>query len=81
MDRLQLLILSQDSRLVALVREVLQDLSVAGSYFGTATRALEVIGTRHFDGIILDCDDLASAQEILRRIRRGPSNPHTLSRR
>jgi len=78
MDPLQLLILSQDSRLVALVRAVLKDLGVVGSYFGTdSTRALEVLGTRHFDGIILDCHDLASAHEILRGIRRGPSNRQT----
>ncbi len=75
MDRLQLLILSQDPSLVGLVRAALQDLGVVGCYFGTdSTRDLEVLGSRHFDGIILDCDDLACAQEILTRIRRGPSN-------
>lgn len=75
MDRLQLLILSQDSRLVALVRGVLQELGVAGCYFGIdSTWAREVLRNRHFDGIILDCDDLPCAEEILTRIRRGPSN-------
>ena len=78
MERLQLLILSQDSNLVGLVRAALQDLSVAGCYFDTdSTRALEVLRSRHFDGIILDCNDLACAQEILTRIRRGSSNRQT----
>jgi CheY-like chemotaxis protein len=78
MERLQLLIFSQDSSVVGLVRAVLQDLSVAGCYFDTdSTRALEVLRSRHFDGIILDCYDLDCAQEILTRIRRGPSNRQT----
>jgi hypothetical protein len=75
MDRLQLLILSQDPSLVGLVRAVLQDLPVAGSYFRTdSIEVLEVLRSRHFDGIILDCDDMTCAHDILTRIRRGPSN-------
>ena len=55
-----------------------RDLGVAGCYFDTdSTRALEVLRSRHFDGIILDCNDLTCAQEILARIRRGPSNRQT----
>ena len=78
MKRLQLLILSRDPSLVGLVRPALQDLSVVGCYVSTdSTRALEVLGSRHFDGIILDCNDLACAQGILTRIRRGPSNRQT----
>ena len=78
MDRLQLLIFSQDSSLVGLIRAALQDLGVAGCYFDTdCARTLEVLRSRHFDGIILDCNDLTSAQEILTRIRRGPSNRQT----
>ena len=75
MERLQLLILSQDPSLVGLVRATLQGLDAAGCYIGTnSAPALELLRSRHFDGIILDCNDLACAQEILTRIRRGPSN-------
>jgi CheY-like chemotaxis protein len=78
MERLQSWILSQDSSLVGFVRAALQNLGVAGCYFDTdSTRALEVLRSRHFDGIILDCTDLACAQEILTGIRRGPSNRQT----
>jgi len=78
MERLQLLILSQDSRLVGLVRAALQDLGVVGCYFDTdSTRALEVLRDRHFDGIILDCNDLACSEVLSTRIRRGPSNRQT----
>lgn len=78
MERFQLLILSQDSGLVGLVRAALQDLGVAGSYFDTDyARSLEVLRSRHFDGIVLDCNEPTCAQEILTRIRRGPSNRQT----
>ena len=78
MERLQLLIFSQDYSLVGLVRAALQDLGVAGGYFDTdSSRTLEALRSRHFDGIILDCNDLACAQEVLTRIRRGPSNRQT----
>jgi CheY-like chemotaxis protein len=78
MERLLLLILSQDSDLIGLVRATLQDLGVAGTYFDTdSARTLEVLRSRHFDGIILDCNDMACAQQILTRIRRGPSNRQT----
>jgi DNA-binding response OmpR family regulator len=78
MERLQLLILSQDSGLVGLVRAALQDVGVAGSYFDIDSgRAFEVLRSRHFDGIVLDCNDLVYAQQTLAGIRRGPSNRQT----
>jgi len=77
-ERLQLLIFSQDSSLVGFVRAALQDLGVAGAHFDTdSARTLEILRSRHFDGIILDCNDLACAREILTRIRGGPSNRQT----
>ena len=75
MERLQLLILSQDPSLAGLVRGALQGIDVTRcDIVADSTRALEVLRSHHFDGIILDCNDLARAQEILTRIRRGPSN-------
>jgi len=78
MERFQLLMFSRDSSLVGLVRAALQDLGVAGCYFDTdSARVLEALRSRHFDGIILDCSDVARAQEITKRLRRGPSNRPT----
>jgi hypothetical protein len=65
MECLQLLILSQDSGLAGLVRAALQNLGVSGSYFETdSARALEVLRSRHFDGIVLECSDLVCAQSL-----------------
>lgn len=75
MDRLQVLILGQDLNLVRIVRVALEDLGIAGSHCRTeSAQAIEALDHSHFDGIILDCDDLTCAQKVLTKIRTGPSN-------
>ena len=75
MDRLQVLIFGQDPNLVRLVRSALQDLGIAACHCCTnSAQAIEVMARQHFDGIIVDCDDLACAQGVLSKIRTGPSN-------
>jgi len=65
-ERLQLLIFSQDSSLVGLVCAALQDLGVAGCYFDTdPSRALEILRSRHFDGIVLDCNGAGMRDRLL----------------
>lgn len=75
MDRLQVLILGQDPNLVRIVRAALEDLGIAGCHSCTdSAPTIEVLARQHFDGIILDCDDLARTWAILAKIRKGPSN-------
>ena len=75
MDRLQVMIFGQDPNLIRIVRAALKDLGIAGSHSRTdSAQAIEALDRQHFDGIILDCDDLPCAQKILTKIRRGPSN-------
>ena len=75
MDRLQVLILGQDPNLVRIVRTAIQDRGIAGCHSRTdSAQAIELLARRHFDGIILDCDRLACAQDVLEKIRTGPSN-------
>jgi CheY-like chemotaxis protein len=75
MDRLELLISGPDPNLFRIVRAALEDPGIAGCHFSTdPAQAIEVLARRHFDGIILDCEVIASAQEVLSKIRKGPSN-------
>ena len=75
MDRLQVLILGEDPNLVRIVRAALQDLAIDGCHSCTdSAHALRVLERRHFDAIIVDCEDMACAQEVLTKIRSGPSN-------
>lgn len=75
MDRLQVLILGQDRNLLSGMRAALQSPGVVGSHFRSdSVHALEALARRHFDGVIIECDDLARAQELVSKIRVGPSN-------
>ena len=75
MDRLELLVSGPDPNLFRIVRAALEDPGIAGCHFSTdPAQAVEVLARRHFDGIILDCDVVASAKDVLSKIRQGPSN-------
>src|ERR1700736_5734998 len=40
--------------------------------------AVELASRRHWDGLIIDCDDVAGGREALVSIRKGRSNQETL---
>jgi CheY-like chemotaxis protein len=75
MDRLEVLNFGPDPNLFRMVRAALEDPGIAACHFSTdPAQAIEVLARRHFDGIILDCEVPASAQDVLSKIRKGPSN-------
>ncbi len=75
MDRLEVLIFGPDPSLFRIVRSALEDPGIARCHFSTdPAQAIEILARRHFDGIILDCEVVASAQQLLSKIRKGPSN-------
>jgi DNA-binding NtrC family response regulator len=41
--------------------------------------ALELVGRRHWDGLIIDCDDVAGGMEVLVKVRNSRSNQETLA--
>jgi CheY-like chemotaxis protein len=75
MDRLEVLIFGPDPNLFRIIRSALQDPGIAACHFSTdPAQAIEVLARRHFDGIILDCEVAPSAQQVLSKVRKGPSN-------
>jgi CheY-like chemotaxis protein len=75
MDRLEVLIFGPDPNLFRIVRSALEVPGVAGCHFATdPAQAIEVLARRHFDGIILDCEVVAHAEQVLSKVRKGPSN-------
>ena len=75
MDRLEVLIFGPDPNLFRIVRSALEVPGIAGCHFATdPAQAIEVLARRHFDGIILDCEVVAYAEQVLSKIRKGPSN-------
>jgi CheY-like chemotaxis protein len=77
-DRFELLILGRDSSLLPLVRAAQAEIGLVGNCISVGPQcAFEVLGSSHFDGIVLDCGDVAMAFETLARIRQGRSNRHS----
>lgn len=75
MDRLEALIFGPDPNLFRIVRSALEDPGIAACHFSTdPAQAIEVLARRHFDGIILDCEVTAYGEQVLSKIRKGPSN-------
>src|SRR5580704_11130606 len=75
MDRLEVLIFGPDPNLFRIVRTALEDPGIAACHFASdPAQAIEVLARRHFDGIILDCEVTACAEQVLSKIRKGPSN-------
>jgi len=63
MDRLKVMIFGQDPNLVRIVRAALEDLGIDGFHScNDSAQAIEVLARQHFDGIVVDCDDLALRQ-------------------
>jgi CheY-like chemotaxis protein len=57
---------------------VLDDLGIAVEVAATATSAMELLDTRKFDAIIVDCDDVACGAEVLTDIQQSPSNKRAM---
>jgi len=65
----------QDPNLFGLSGLPLKTWAIAGYHSRTdSVQAIEILDRRHFDGITLDCDDLACVQKILTKIRTLSSN-------
>jgi CheY-like chemotaxis protein len=74
-ERLQVLVLTTEPGLLDLIRTALREFGATHYCAGVdPARVSEILGRNHFDGIILDCDDIANAEKIIMRVRKGPSN-------
>ena len=72
--RLETLLLSTDVEAVGVLRRVMQDAGIYLQLVSTAKEAASLLARRKFDAIISDCDDLPGADDLVQRLRQGPSN-------
>ncbi len=72
------LILSRDADAIALLRRVLGDNGIAIEACTGAEQFREMIATRKFDAVFVDCDDVPGANETFRQMRAVPANRKTL---
>jgi hypothetical protein len=73
MTDLQCLLLTGDSQVVDVVNSALLKEGVTAHVVFNPNLALEALHNRHFDGVLIDCDDFPGAKELIQTIRSAPS--------
>jgi CheY-like chemotaxis protein len=71
---LQSLLLSRDDDVIRVLRRVLSDLEIELEVCTGSEKAAEELARRKWDAVIIDCDDVHGALDVLRAVRQTPSN-------
>ncbi len=71
---LQSLLLSRDDDVIRVLRRVLTDLEIDVEVCTGPDKAAEELKRKKWDAIIIDCDDVHGAVDVLRSVRQTPSN-------
>ncbi len=72
--KLESLLVSRDAELLGVLRPTLEKISVGIDVCRESQAGIGLLTKRKFDAVIIDCDDLQGASEVLRDLRRTPSN-------
>ena len=72
------LILSRDAEAIGLLRRVLGDNGILIEACTGSEQFKEMVATRKFDAVFIDCDDVAGAGDTMREMRTIPSNRKTI---
>ena len=73
------LILSRDDNAIGLLRRVFGDSGITVEACTGSEQFGEMVTSRKFDCVFVDCDDVAGATETFRQIRAVPSNRKTIA--
>jgi DNA-binding response OmpR family regulator len=76
---LESLLVSRDSEVVRLLQTTLEKLSIGVEVSAAARSGTEVLSSSKYDAIIIDCDDLQGGADVLRNLRKTPSNKTSVS--
>ncbi len=68
------LLLSRDDNVIRVLRRVLNDMEIELEVCTSAERAAEELARRKYDSVIVDCDGVHGAPEVLRSLRTSISN-------
>ncbi len=71
---LQSLLLSRDDDVIRVLRRVLSDLEIEVEVCTAAEKASQELARRKWDAVIIDCDDMHGALDVLRSVRQMDSN-------
>ena len=76
---LKSLVLCSDEKIVRVLRRVLSDLEIAVRHCENSEEAIRLITRQRFEAVIIDCDDAASAAEVLKSVRTAPCNKRAVA--
>jgi len=76
---LQALVLSRDTDTMRVMRAALNDLGINCEAAMLPERATALLAKRKFDAIVVDCDDVEGAPQILRELRKSASNKRAMA--
>jgi len=75
---LECLLLTCDSTLLAQIKSIINTHAASLDLRQDSVSAIELFGRRHWDGLVIDCDDVAGGREALAKVRSGRSNKETV---
>jgi CheY-like chemotaxis protein len=75
---LQCLAVTSDFRLIGQIKTILNEHGVSLDLRQDSVSAMELISRRHWDGVVIDCDNVPGATEAIADIRKSRSNKQTL---
>jgi CheY-like chemotaxis protein len=76
---LESLLISQDADLLAVLRPVLEKVSVNLQVCAEPKPAADLLARCKFDAVVIDCDDLQDGVDLLRSLRQTRSNAKSVS--
>src|SRR5512146_611805 len=71
---IEVLLLSSDLALLNVIRRVCDESDVALQLATDSEEAEEMLARSKFDGLVVDCDDVAGSANVLQNLRKGTSN-------
>ncbi len=71
---LESLLVSRDTELIRTLQPAFERFSVAVEICVGPNAGTEIMATEHFDAVIVDCDDLRNAVDVLKSVRRSSAN-------
>ena len=75
---LECLLVTCDSTLLAQIKSIMSTHAASLDLRQDSVSALELAGRRHWDGLVIDCDDVAGGTEALAKVRDSRSNRETV---
>src|SRR5579862_141639 len=75
---LQCLVVTSDYKLIGQIKPTLNEHGVSLDLRQDSASAIELVSRRHWDGVVIDCDNVSGATEAIADIRKSRSNKQTL---